>query len=250
MLKIGVSACFMYPDIDRTVFGPKSLLYLEKDMANYLSRENAIPILIPNLSDKSILIAYLNEMDGFVFQGGTDLSPLTYGEQPIGKWKGDRERDIYELEILDYAINNDKPVFAICRGLQLLNVYFAGTLYQDIETQFKTNVEHRNAKNYDTIAHEITLTENSFLNELIGKTDKLFVNTIHHQAIKDLGKDLEVLALSKEDHLVEAVMWKKSKPGKVLGVQWHPEFSATLGGLIIDGHALYDNFIQNCIGNK
>ncbi|MBT29160.1 MAG: peptidase C26 [Thalassobius sp.] len=246
MLKIGVSSCFMYPDIDRTVFGPKSLLYFEKDMANYLSRKDVLPILIPDLDDKSILEEFLKEMDGFVFQGGTDLSPTTYGEQPIGRWQGDRQRDIYELEILDFAIKNDKPVFAICRGLQLLNVYFGGSLYQDIETQFKTNVEHRNAKNYDTIAHEIIMPDDSYLNNIYPNSDKLFVNTIHHQAIKDLGNDLDILATSKEDHLVEAIMWNKSQSGKVLGVQWHPEFTHTLGGLIIDGNPLYDNFLSFC----
>ncbi len=246
MLKIGISACMMHPDNTRPVFGPKTLLYIEKDMANYLARKDVIPILIPEIDDYSVFCNLLSQMDGFIFQGGTDLAPETYNEKPIGRWRGDRKRDLYELKILDYAITHDKPIFAICRGLQLLNAYCGGTLYQDIETQVKTNVEHRNAKNYDTIAHEIIFTGESFLSELYSHSPRHHVNTIHHQAIKDLGTNLKVLAKSKEDGIIEAISLKNRKKPKVIGVQWHPEFSYNLGGLIIKGEPLYDYFLTHC----
>ena len=82
MIKIGVSSCFMYPDPKRNVFGHKTLCYLEKDMANYLSREEVMPVLIPDLEEEDIK-RFLTEMDGFVFQGGTDIAPKTYKDEPI-----------------------------------------------------------------------------------------------------------------------------------------------------------------------
>lgn len=245
MIKIGISACMMYPDVSRPVFGPKTLLYLEKDMANYLTINGVLPVLIPYLNNKSVFYNLLSQLDGFVFQGGTDLAPETYKETPIGKWQGDRKRDIYELSIMDYAVKNNKPVFAICRGLQLLNVYCGGTLYQDIDLQLKSNIEHRNAINYDTIAHEILFTEKSILNKLYNSGNKkLYVNTIHHQAIKDLGTGLHVLAKSKEDGIVEAIGLNNAEKPTVFGVQWHPEFSYTLDGLIIDGKPIYNYFLS------
>ena len=246
MLKIGVSACMMHPDNSRPVFGPKTLLYLEKDMANYLTKKGVMPILIPELDNEELFYHFIKQMDGFVFQGGTDLAPETYNEQPIGKWRGDRQRDIYELKILKYAIDTDKPVLAICRGLQLLNVFCGGTLYQDIDTQLKTNVEHRNAKNYDTIAHEITFTGESFLSRLYDSSERYYVNTIHHQAIKELGHNLKILAKSKEDGIIEAISLHQNNNPRVIGVQWHPEFGYNLGGLTLEGRPLYDYFIKCC----
>ena len=112
MLKIGISACFMYPDPSRTVFGKKSLNYLENDMARYIGQKGIMPVLIPDLEGE-VLTDLLAEMDGFIFQGGNDLAPQSYGEEPIleGRWKGDAYRDQYELRILDYAVQAGKPVF-------------------------------------------------------------------------------------------------------------------------------------------
>ena len=134
MIKIGLSPCFMYPDADRTVFGPKTLAYVEADMARYVTNKGILPVLIPEVSD-DLLEDILSELDGIVFQGGTDLAPETYGETPIGPWKGDAYRDRYELKIMALAMKRELPILAVCRGFQLMNVYFGGTLYQDLETQ-------------------------------------------------------------------------------------------------------------------
>ena len=197
MIKIGISACFMYPDMERIVFGPKTLSYIENDMMRYIARKDILPILIPDLEDH-LLTDILAQLDGFIFQGGVDLAPETYGEKPIGKWKGDAVRDQYELKILDYAIKNSKPVFGICRGFQLMNAYFGGTLYQDTITQNKEAKEHRSAERYDSIKHPIHFNKGGFLDTLYAGESRPHVNTIHHQAVKGVGNDLEVYATSTD----------------------------------------------------
>ena len=243
MIKIGISACFMYPDMNRLVFGAKSLSYIENDMAKYITRKGILPILIPDVEDECFY-DILSEMDGFIFQGGTDLAPETYGEKPIGNWKGDAYRDQYELKILDYAIKNSKPVLGICRGFQLMNVYFGGTLFQDTVTQNPNVNQHRSAELYDTIKHPIRFVKNEFLAKIYSKETNPHVNSIHHQAVKDLGKDLTVYAESY-DGLIEAFGYNKEPEGKVIGVQWHPEFFHTIKNELIDAHKVYDAFSKH-----
>lgn len=226
MIKIGISSCLMYPDPSRLVFGPKTLLYLESDMADYVCQDGVLPVLIPNLPD-SRLQPILDELDGFVFQGGNDLAPQTYGEEPIldGRWKGDAVRDAYEIRILDYAMKLKRPVLGICRGFQLMNAYFGGTLFQDIAAQRPGSLLHRDAERYDKVIHSVKLTEGGLLEQLYGKGVDLKVNSVHHQGVRVLGKDLKVLATAAEDGLIEAFEHTPSGTGRVIGVQWHPEFS-------------------------
>ena len=246
MIKIGIPSCFFYPDPNRVVFGHKSLCYIEKDMANYLSRPGVMPILIPDLN-KNEMKQFLDEMDGIVLQGGTDLAPETYGETPIGQWKGDKYRDEYELAILDYAMKQEKPVFGICRGIQVMNVYFGGTLYQDIQTQRSDCLIHRDAEKYDQVNHGITFTENKLLDRLYAGDEAKRVNSVHHQAIKDVGGDLEILATCTEDGIIEGVHWKGAEEGKVMAVQWHPEFLYNFkGGDLINPDLVYEHFLSFC----
>jgi putative glutamine amidotransferase len=241
MIRIGVSACFMYPDPTRTVFGHKTLAYFEQDMAKFLSRKGVMPIFLPDLP-WSELDQYLQEMDGFVFQGGADIAPSTYGEEAIenSRWPGDRFRDQYELKIFDYAIKNQRPIFAICRGFQLANIYFGGKLYQDLVLQTSTTVEHRNAQQYDRIFHQVQVTDGSLL-ERIYKNKILTVNSVHHQGVEKLGQGLVVDAFCPKDNLIEAFHHSHLP---VFGVQWHPEFSATLNGIVEDPEPYYDHFLK------
>jgi putative glutamine amidotransferase len=243
MVKLGVSACFFYPDPGRAVFQHKSLTYLENDMARYLTQTGVLPILLPDVGDQ--LEAYLDEVDGVVFQGGSDLAPSSYGEEPIenGRWPGDAVRDRYELDVMDRAAKRGLPVYGICRGAQLLNVWHGGTLYQDLVTQTGTTAPHRNPELYDRTHHTLTCTPGGELARIYGRSE-LSVNSIHHQGIKRLGDGLRAEATCPDDGLVEA--FTATNPGRqyVLGVQWHPEFSPTLGDRVADPMPLLDHFLD------
>ncbi|WP_162339745.1 gamma-glutamyl-gamma-aminobutyrate hydrolase family protein [Cyclobacterium salsum] len=245
MLKIGISACFMYPDPSRVVFGPKHLAYVEGDMFSYVSQEGILPVLIPDLPFHK-LTGILAELDGFVFQGGTDLAPQSYGEEPIvsGKWLGDPYRDAYELRLMDYAIQHQKPVLGICRGLQLLNVYYGGTLYQDISLQVPDSIVHRDAKLYDQVTHKIKLAPGKTLEKIYPEKEMDTVNSVHHQGIKMLGEGLEVLASCREDGMVEAVQASGVPNLNVIAVQWHPEFSVGKMPPHLDPLRLYAYFVE------
>ena len=125
-----------------------------------------------------------------------------------------------------------------------MNVYFGGTLYQDTLTQKEGVNDHRSAELYDTIKHPIVFTKDSFLDSLYEGVESPYVNTVHHQAVKDLGKNLEVYAHS-DDGLIEAFGYMKEQEGKVMGVQWHPEFFHTLGAELIDADKLFDAFLRH-----
>jgi putative glutamine amidotransferase len=246
MLKIGITPGFFYPDKHPHVHGKKTLTYIENDLAFYSSTSGIMPIMIPDLKGTS-LVSFLEELDGIVFQGGGDMSPLTYGEEPIenGRWPGDPYRDKFELQIMDFAYFNKIPVLGICRGFQLLNVYFKGTLFQDLTLQSKTPVIHRDGEKYDKIQHQVRFTKNGLLEKIYNNPKyPLYINSVHHQGVKTLGKDLVVEAICPEDNLIEAFRHKALEERFILGIQWHPEFSHTLGDKILDPQPLLDYFIQ------
>lgn len=244
MLYIGVSSCLFHPDPSRATFGPKTLCYLENDMARYVAREGVIPVLIPDLSSADIK-RMAKQLHGLILQGGVDLAPQTYGETPIleGRWKGDSIRDEYELAVMQAFMEEGKPVFGICRGFQLMNAYFGGTLYQDIATQRPESVRHRDADEYDHVHHGITWVDGSYMHQLHEQETSAKVNSVHHQGVKHLGSGLLAQGHCSEDGIIEAFIHSDHEPGKVMGVQWHPEFSHTLGDRIISPEPLINAFI-------
>lgn len=232
LLKIGISACFLPPDAQRGVFRTKTLLYMEQSMAHWVQSaaakpEIAMPWLIPTRDSSSTidLQDYLNELDGLILHGGSDVSPQSYGEAPLKpEWAGDAPRDAYEIELFHAFLKAGKPILGVCRGAQLMNVALGGTLYQDIPTQVPHAGNHRNPEAYDLNCHEIEFSEGAQLlpsiYQKMGTTHS--VTAIHHQAIQKLGKNLVAEAQSKSDGVIEAI--RLTSAPFVLGVQWHPEF--------------------------
>lgn len=243
MLKIGFTPAFMYPDPNRAVFGKKTLNYLEADMAKYFMGKGVMPILIPQLDDDQ-LAQFINELDGIVLQGGSDIDPTCYNETHINKerWPGDLPRDEYELRILKHAAPKKMPIFGICRGFQVLNVFFNGTLYQDLAEEIKTPTLHRDADLYDNVHHPVKLEKGGLLHQLYDQSE-IVVNSIHHQGVKKLGDHLSIEATSPEDNLIEA--FKLNDPNHwVYGVQWHPEFFHTIQDKLSNDDLLTSTFIQ------
>lgn len=180
-----------------------------------------LPVMLPLTHDKQILQQIVDTFDGFLFTGGHDLSPLLYNEEQIKECGLPcLERDKMEVELLKTVIQNDKPTLGICRGIQLFNVVYGGTLYQDLPSQKPTYVEHHQTPPYDQPIHQVQLLKDTPIYHLL-KKEEISVNSYHHQAIKELSSLFEVMAYS-EDHLIEGIYHPYKK--FVWAVQWHPEF--------------------------
>ena len=187
-----------------------------------LNQAGGLPIIFPFTADEQELEQLVNRCDGFLFTGGHDVSPALYHETPMeGLVDSCPKRDAMESIVLRMALERDLPVLGICRGIQFVNAFLGGSLYQDIPTQFPSETEHHQAPPYDNPSHIVTVEKGSPLQHYLG-ADSLPVNSCHHQAIKELAPALKAMAFSP-DGLVEAAYM----PGKkfLWAVQWHPEFS-------------------------
>jgi putative glutamine amidotransferase len=249
MLKIGISACFFHADPQRLVFKGKTLQYVEQEMAHWVMQKDAMALMIPSPDGDSrrpgsrITVAdYARELDGLVLMGGSDVSPDSYGEAPLKpEWAGDRIRDDYEIALLRAFIAADKPVLGVCRGTQVINVAFGGTLFQDLGTQRPGSLDHRNWEIYDANCHATSIVPGSGLAQLYPDAGLVKTNSVHHQATKDLGRDLVVEAWSEPDRVIEALRW--TGPSYVFGVQWHPEFHDRRDDSYIDDTPILDDFL-------
>ena len=245
MLKIGLSACFFHPDPNRNIFKGKTLQYLEQSIARWVMSSGAMLFMIPSPQENSPikLSDYARELDGLVLQGGSDVSPTSYGETPIKpEWSGDKIRDDYEIALTHAFMKVHKPVLGICRGVQLINVAMGGSLFQDIKTQRPDAQSHRDAALYDQAFHEVEFVPNSGLAKLYPGTSKAKINTVHHQAPKDISKYLAVEAWSVPDRIPEALRWQGE--GYLFGVQWHPEFQDPARKDLLDTKPILDEFLS------
>ncbi len=194
MIKIGVSPRLLHPQPGARGVFSKMLHYVEDGIAQWLQSRDALLFVLP-LSQRAA--DYAQPLDGLVLQGGADISPRAYGEQPLkAEWAGDPVRDGYEIELVRAFTAAGRPVLGICRGAQLINVALGGSLHQDVPA-------HR-TDDYDLHAHEVRLEPGSGLARLYGETGARRVVSIHHQAIKRLAPGL-VIEARAEDGVIEAV---------------------------------------------
>ena len=174
--------------------------------------------------DRKALEKELLELDGVIMTGGYDIWPGMYGATEIHPRVDphDPRRDWFDWNVIDIVLEHDIPFLAVCRGSQMVNVYHGGTLYQDLEDEYK-DLSPKQIFDWSLLSrinHDVTIVDGPLV-ELFGKDAVIGVNTGHHQAVKDVGDKLKVAAVS-EDGLVESTF----RPDKkfFLGVQWHPEF--------------------------
>ena len=242
--KIGVSACFLYPDPARVVFSKKTLQFVEQSVPHWVMSGGALPVMIPSPTGDTArgdidVADYAQWLDGLMLHGGADVWPGSYGETPLkDAWQGDRNRDEYEIALVHAFVAAGKPVFGICRGLQLINVAFGGTLYQDVSTQRPESLVHRDAVAYDLNFHELELVPGTRLAALLPGEDRHTINSVHHQGVKDLAKDFVVEARSPVDGVIEAIRYTAGP--WVSAVQWHPEFHKAEHGTLNDAPILAD----------
>jgi putative glutamine amidotransferase len=187
-----------------------------------------VPVMLPLFEDDlATLRAVYDRLDGLLLAGGVDMDPVTFGEPPHPRLgRTDHARDVVELELAKWAIDDRKPVLGLCRGHQVLNVALGGTLWQDIGDQVPTAIKHDCFPNEgyprDYLAHEVAIAPGSRLHAAFD-APSVPVNSMHHQAVKTLAPSLHVSAHAP-DGLVEAI--ESGTDHFLVGVQWHPEIFA------------------------
>lgn len=186
-----------------------------------LERHGVAPVLLTPSHSESTIASLLDRCQGLVLSGGEDVDPSLYGEPPLpGLGVTNPARDDAELLVLELALERELPILAICRGCQLVNVHFGGTLYQDLTLQRPGALEHGQEEPWSLRTHQVWIDPDSELARITG-AEELVINSFHHQGIKGIGEGLRVVA-EAEDGTIEAI----ERPGSsawFLGVQWHPE---------------------------
>lgn len=209
-------------------------------------RAGGIPVILPVTNNLEIIQEICERIDGLLMSGGNDITPSLYDEEPYEVTRDPSPaRDTTEKAILDQIMKTDKPILAICRGLQFVNIYQGGTLYQDIKTDLPDALNHElstEAKDLEHQAHEITIEKDSKLANILGET-RLMTNTHHHQAIKDLGRDLRIIARA-DDNVIEAI--EATTDRFLIGIQAHPE---SLGRALPVWDKLFSAFVDEARSN-
>ena len=178
-----------------------------------------IPVILPLKADKEDLEQLVETLDGFLFTGGPDIHPFYFGEETHEKCGNvSPERDQMELALLPLVMAAKKPVLGICRGLQLVNVAFGGSLYQDLSYKNPDHMLHSQKQNRDYLIHQVTMDADSHLASILG-AEPVYTNTMHHQCVKEPGKGLKITAHTA-DGIPEAM---ETDGGQFILVQWHPE---------------------------
>ncbi|MDR0703517.1 MAG: gamma-glutamyl-gamma-aminobutyrate hydrolase family protein [Planctomycetaceae bacterium] len=241
---------------------PRNSFWMLPGYMQAIEHAGGIPVILPLTANPSVLRQLAKQFDGFLFTGGQDVAPELYGEQPADCCGAVcPERDTMEKMLLEYVLKFDKPVFGICRGIQFINVFLGGTLYQDIPSQFQTEtaIQHYQQPPYHKPVHSVTVEPESPLFPILQTSDitlntpnssntfnlsnkpfNIPVNSFHHQGIRRLATELKSAAYAS-DGLIEAVY----HPDKrfVFAVQWHPELSWQTDS---NSRKIFSYFVQHC----
>ncbi|WP_156299354.1 gamma-glutamyl-gamma-aminobutyrate hydrolase family protein [Streptobacillus canis] len=233
---IGVTSSLRYEN--EGVFSGLGETYISESYINSVTRSEAVPVVLPVNDNIEVIRKYAEMIDGLLVTGGYDVTPSLYGQDPH-KLLGATllKRDVFEMKLIKEVFRLGKPILGICRGLQLLNVTFGGTLYQDISQHEKEVIQHTQKTRFNLPSHFIQIED--VLKDMYGR-DEIYVNSYHHQAIDKLADDFKVIAKAS-DGIIEAIKYKDNK-NFILALQWHPE-------VLEDSKPIFDLFIQKAENN-
>lgn len=193
--------------------------YVNNDYILSVIRAGGIPFIIPCTTVDDVIDAQLDQIDALILSGGQDVDPIHYGEEPL-KALGAifPDRDYFDMKLIEGALERKLPIMGICRGYQVMNVYFGGTLYQDLSYQENAVIKHDQVDQPSLPTHTAILEKNQFLYKIF-EEEKIRVNSFHHQTVKKLGEGLEVAAVAP-DGVLEAYACPSKK---IYAMQFHPE---------------------------
>lgn len=179
-----------------------------------------IPVIIPFTVDNKVLKEIFNKIDGILLSGGPDVDPKHFGEETLTQTgEISPERDEMEIFLAEMAMEYNKPTIGICRGCQVLNIAGGGDIFQDIYKETDTNIKHCQTAPKWYGSHTIEIEEGSIHQKIFGQRE-IRVNSFHHQAVKNLGREFTATAKSS-DNIIEAI--EHNKCSFCVGVQYHPE---------------------------
>ncbi len=219
---IGISSNIL--GLEKGLFAGYKRAYVDVSYINAVINAGGVPHLLPLNENEKIIEEFVKNVDGIVLTGGNDVFPLLYGEEPKEKL-GEifSERDKFDSLLIRFAMAYKKPVFGICRGMQIINVECGGSLYQDLSYDENVKIKHFQKARAHTPTHSINVASNSFLADIYPEGIG-FINSYHHQTINQLAPGFVVTAKSADD-VIEAIE-NISEDTFVIGVQWHPEMMA------------------------
>ncbi len=231
---IGISANIL--TVETGVLAGRKRIYVNRDYVHAIEEAGGIPLLLPVVEDIGSVHRQIDALDALLVSGGQDVDPCHYGEEHHPQLQEiSKDRDRCELEAIRYAYSKKLPILGICRGLQVLNVAFGGSLYQDIPHEFPEGLNHTHQE--ISASHTVTLEKKSRLHAIFDQ-DVLQINSFHHQSIKKLATSFVVNARAS-DGIIEGI--EKDDPLFVLGVQWHPELMVAEDALMLK---LFRAFVQ------
>ena len=242
-----------------------------------IERAGGVPVMLPLSVDPAVISQCAQQFDGFLFTGGPDVGPWVRPGATVETWRGScndaddmedvedlegdggkrradigdaigrsevlsYERDRMESLLLQAVMRLDKPIFGICRGIQFINRWFGGTLWQDLPSEHPSDVEHHMNPPYDAFGHSVTIAPGTPLADLFAGQQSIEVNSYHHQAVRETAEGFEVMATAP-DGVIEAIRRPASR--FLWAVQWHPEF---LYAIDPRSQTLFDTFVDACRG--